>query len=117
MVCDDDKDILITLSRGLERSDFEIHGFSDPVMALQHVEDGCEECEVLVTDVRMPNMNGFQLVRRIREIRPEMKVVMMTAFEGNKTELETVFPSMNVDYVIRKPFAPSKLVDVITGMK
>jgi len=39
-------------------------------------------------------MHGFQLVRRTREILPDIKVIMMTAFEVNKPEFETVFPSM-----------------------
>ena len=113
MICDDDKDILTTLARGLQQSGFEVHSFSDPVVALQHVEDGCKDCDVLITDVRMPNMNGFQLVRRVLELRPDLKVVMMTAFEVNKPEFETVFPSMKVEDVIRKPFVPSKLVEII----
>ena len=101
------------LTRGMEQSSFEVHGFSDPVLALQRIEHGCENCDVLITDVRMPNMNGFQLVRRVREIRPDTKVIMMTAFEVNKPEFETVFPSMQVENVIRKPFVPSKLVEII----
>ena len=113
MICDDDKDTLTTLTKGLQQSGFEVHGFSDPAVALQHVDSGCTGCEVLVTDVRMPNMNGFQLVRRIRDIRPEIKVVMMTAFEASKPEFEMVFPSMKVQGVLKKPFAPSKLVEII----
>jgi CheY-like chemotaxis protein len=61
----------------------------------------------------MPEMTGFQLVRRTKEIRPEMKVIMMTAFEVNKLEFESVFPSTPVDSVMRKPFVPSKLAEMI----
>jgi len=113
LVVDDDKDILRIVKIGLERAGFKVHGFSDPILALQHIEDGCKECDVLISDVRMPHMNGFQLVKRIRQIRPEMKLVMMTAFEINKTEFESVFPSTQIDSVLRKPFAPSKLVSVV----
>ena len=117
MVVDDDMDILQVIKTGLERSGFEVHGFGDPVLALQHLENRCKDCEVLVTDVRMPNMNGFQLVRRAREIRPDLKTIMMTAFEMNKPEFETVFPSMQVVDVIRKPFLPSKLVEIIRKIR
>jgi two-component system response regulator ChvI len=113
MICDDDKDILGVISKGLEMEGFKVHAFSDPAAALQHVEGGCAECEMLVTDVRMPSMNGFQLVRRVRDIRRDIKVVMMTAFEVNLPEFEEVFPSMKADAVIRKPFAPTKLVETI----
>ena len=113
LVVDDDKDILKIVRIGLERAGFEVHGFSDPILALQHIEEGCKECDILISDVRMPHMNGFQLVKRIRQIRPKMKLVMMTAFEINKAEFESVFPSTQIDSVLRKPFAPSKLVTVV----
>src|SRR5919197_1206951 len=113
MVVDDDKDILTVTSRALEQSGYEVHGFSDPIAALEHVENGCEQCEVLVSDVRMPNMTGFQLVRRIKELKPSMKIIMMTAFEVNKPEFESVFPSTPIDRVMRKPFLPSLLADEI----
>jgi DNA-binding NtrC family response regulator len=113
MVVDDDKDILTVTSTALELFGFEVHGFSDPIVALQHVENGCEDCEVLVSDIKMPNMTGFQLVRRTKELRPDMKVIMMTAFEVNKPEFESVFPSTPVDNVMRKPFLPSQLAEVI----
>ena len=117
MVCDDDKDIVTTLTMGLKRPGFEVHGFNDPALALQHIEDGCEGCHVMVTDFRMPNMNGFQLVRRVREVRPDLKVVMMTAFEVSKPEFETVFPSMMAEGVLRKPFSISRLIEIIKEMK
>ena len=113
MVCDDDEDIVTVIDTGLENKGYAVHSFHDPIEALRHVEDGCKDCEILISDVRMPNMNGFQLVRRIREINPDIKVIMMTAFEVNKPEFETVFPSMNVDGVLRKPFLPSRLAEMV----
>ena len=92
MVVDDDSDILNIASRGLELAGYQVHSFSDPVRALQHVESGCERCEVIVSDI---------------------KIVMMTAFEVNKTEFESVFPSTPVDRVMRKPFVIAQLAEAI----
>ena len=61
----------------------------------------------------MPALTGFQLVRKVKELRPEMKVIMMTMFEVNKRELEAVFPSTPLDAVIRKPFVPSQIIEEI----
>ena len=66
MLVDDDKDILQTVGRGLENIGYEVHGFSDSVKALEHIENGCKEFQMLGSDIRMPNINGFQLVRRVR---------------------------------------------------
>ena len=113
MVVDDDSDILNIASRGLELAGYQVHSFSDPVRALQHVESGCERCEVIVSDIKMPEMTGFQLVRRVKDLRPDIKIVMMTAFEVNKTEFESVFPSTPVDRVMRKPFVIAQLAEAI----
>ena len=113
MLVDDDLDILSVIKRGLENDGYGVHSFHDPVLALSHVEQDCKDCELLITDVRMPHMNGFQLVRRVRELKPKIKVVMMTAFDMNMSEFESVFPSMNLDGVLEKPFLPSKLVETI----
>ena len=116
LVVDDDKDIVRVIQLGLENAGFRVHAFTDPILALQHVEQGCKQCEILVSDIRMPEMNGFQLVKRIRQIRPDMKLVMMTAFEVNRKEFESIFPSTRIDNLIRKPFPPSKLVSMVEKM-
>jgi DNA-binding NtrC family response regulator len=113
MVVDDDRDVLTIAGTSLQHAGFKFHGFADPLEALQHVENGCKDCQVLVSDVRMPALTGFQLIRKIKDLRPEMKVVIMTMFEVNKREFESVFPSTPIDDVIRKPFVPSQLVEKI----
>ena len=97
--------------RSFEHAGFKVHAFADPLAALQHIHDDCKYCQVLVSDIMMPALTGFQLVRRVKDLRPEMKVIMMTMFEVDKRKFEAVFPSTPVDGVIRKPFTPSHLVE------
>jgi CheY-like chemotaxis protein len=113
MVVDDSSDTLLVIKMGLVRSGYEVHDFTNPTEALTHIEQGCTKCELLVTDVRMPSMSGFELVRKVKALRPEIKVVLMTAFEVNLPELHTILPSFPADSVIRKPFMPSKLLEII----
>ena len=115
LIVDDDIDILTVTGRSLENAGFEVHAFVDPLTALHHVQNDCKYCQVLVSDIRMPGLTGFQLVRKVKDLRPEMKVIMMTMFEVNKPEFEAVFPSTPIDAVIRKPFTPSQLVEKIRG--
>src|SRR5688572_19513005 len=115
LIVDDDLDTLTVTGRSLEHAGFNVHAFADPLAALHHVQNDCKDCQVLVSDVRMPALTGFQLVRKVKDLRPEMKVVMMTMFEVHKSEFEAVFPSTPIDDVIRKPFAPSQLVEKIRG--
>jgi DNA-binding NtrC family response regulator len=115
LIVDDDIDILTVTGRSLEHAGFKIHAFVDPLTALHHVRNDCKYCQVLVSDIRMPGLTGFQLVRKVKDLRPEMKVIMMTMFEVNKPEFEAVFPSTPIDAIIRKPFTPSQLVEKIRG--
>lgn len=115
LIVDDDVDTLTVTGRSLEYAGFKVHAFADPLTAVHHVQNDCKYCQVLVSDVRMPALTGFQLVRKVKDLRPEMKVIMMTMFEVNKPEFEAVFPSTPIDGVIGKPFAPSHLVEKIRG--
>ena len=115
LIVDDDTDTLTVIGRSLEYVGFKVYAFADPIMALQHIQKDCKYCQILVSDIRMPALTGFQLVRRVKDLRPEMKVIMMTMFEVNKREFEAVFPSTPIDGVIRKPFTPSQLVEKIRG--
>jgi DNA-binding NtrC family response regulator len=116
LIVDDDIDTLTVTGRSLEHAGFTVHAFADPLIALHHVEKDCKYCQVLVSDVRMPALTGFQLVRKIKDLRPEMKVMLMTMFEVNKPEFEAVFPSTPIDDVIRKPFTSLQLLDKIRGL-
>jgi DNA-binding NtrC family response regulator len=113
MVVDRDKDSLTASKEAIELTGLCVHGFSDPVLGLQHVEGGCKECKVLISEVKMPQMTGFQLARRLKELRPEMKIIMTTTFEVNKGEFDAVFPSLQVENVVPKPARPSQLAEMV----
>jgi FixJ family two-component response regulator len=51
IVVDDDKDIVRAVRLGLENTGFQVHDFTDRILALQHAEQGCKQCEVLVSGV------------------------------------------------------------------
>jgi len=115
MVVDDEKDILQIMRKGLEREGHEVHAFSEPLLAVQHIEsEGCEKCSLLISDIRMPKINGFQLVRKIKELRPNMKIIMMTAFEVRMKEVKIMFPSLQIDEIISKPIKISSLVRMVS---
>ena len=79
----------------------------------------CHHPDVVVTDIRMPRMNGFELYRKIKEKNPSMKIVFITAFEINKEEFSNVLPSIEVKDFIIKPISMTnlriKLKEVLKG--
>lgn len=97
LIFDDHTDTLTVTGRSLEYAGFKVHGFADPIMALQHVQKDCKYCQILISDIRIPTLMGFQLVRRVKDLRPDMKVIMLTMFDVNKREFEAVLSSTPID--------------------
>lgn len=112
MVVEDDIDLLTVFTGMLESNGYQVHGFADPEKALAHVNE-CKECATVISDIRMPGMNGFQLVRALKKKRPDMKVVLMSAFEIHKNEWQLTALSTQVDRFLTKPFNTHKLLEAI----
>jgi CheY-like chemotaxis protein len=118
MVVDDEKDILRIIKRDLEiTNEFEVEIFTSGVEALsafKHHDLGYYD--VIITDIRMPKMNGFELYRQIRDINPNIKIAFITAFEINKDEFNKVLPSIEVKDFIIKPIDMDDLIFKIKSM-
>jgi YesN/AraC family two-component response regulator len=61
----------------------------------------------------MPVINGIQLAKRAKQLRPELKIVLMTAFEVHQKEWQTALPSTHIDLFLPKPLKMADLVDAI----
>jgi CheY-like chemotaxis protein len=107
MVVDDEPDIVTMVKRGLESRGFVVEGFTNPTDALAKFKRG--DYEMLITDIRMPVMTGFELYREIRKIDDKIKIVLMTAFEINVCEFRKMFASIDVKYFVRKPVSTDRL--------
>ena len=70
----------------------------------------------MLSDVRMPSLSGIQLARKVKEINPAIKTVLMTAFEIRDNEFSKVFPSTQVDGFVQKPIGIKELTDKILSL-
>jgi DNA-binding response OmpR family regulator len=115
MVVDDDLDILITIKIGLEQKGFKIHTFNCGKSALAAFEDHAPNYyDLVLTDIRMPNMNGFALYLHLKEKNPSLKIAFMTAFDMPIEEFRSVIPSVEINDIIKKPFT---IGDLATRIK
>ncbi|HEY9387639.1 MAG TPA: response regulator [Nitrososphaeraceae archaeon] len=113
MVVDDEKDILRIIKRDLETNGntFKVDTFQSSELALRAFESHSGNYyDLVLTDIRMPKMNGFELYRRIKEKNPSMKIAFITAFEINKEEFNKVLPSIDVKDFIIKPISMPDLM-------
>ncbi|HEU4824114.1 MAG TPA: response regulator, partial [Nitrososphaeraceae archaeon] len=96
LLIDDDKDILTVLKQSLELKGMNTYGFTNPILAVEHFRNNAANYDMVITDIRMPQMNGFQVARAVKEIRSDIKLAFITAFEINRSEFEKVLPSTKV---------------------
>jgi two-component system response regulator YesN len=75
----------------------------------------------MLSDIRMPGMSGIKLARKVKEINPKVKVILMTSFEIRDNEFSKVFPSTQVDGFVQKPIQiedlTNKILDIIGESK
>ena len=118
MIVDDESDILSVIKRGLEsKNDFMVDTFSKADDAIENFQiHPPNYYDLVITDIRMPKVNGFELYRRIKDTNPNMKIAFITAFEINKEEFSKVIPSVNVTHFISKPVSISKLREKIKSI-
>jgi DNA-binding NtrC family response regulator len=113
LVLDDDSDIAHVLKEGLQKNRFLVSAFTNPEAALKNFQSNSEDYCLVLSDIRMPGMSGIRLARRVKEINPNVKVILMTSFEIRDNEFSKVFPSTQVDGFVQKPVGIKNLTNKI----
>ena len=116
LLVDDDPDIVQVLKMGLLKNRFLVDAFTNPKEALQSFKSHAESYCLVVSDIRMPALSGIQLARIVKEVNPNVKVVLMTAFEIRDNEFSKVFPSTQVDGFVQKPIGIKDLTDKVLSL-
>lgn len=79
LVVDDDESSRQAMAAGLRKAGYQVVAFDGGAEALRYLQEG-KPADVLLTDVRMPGMDGYELVAEVRKERPELAILMVTAF-------------------------------------
>jgi len=115
MLVDDESDINFMLKIVLEDNGFEIDAFEDSIIALNDYKPGLYD--LLILDIKMPKMDGFELYDKIKKIDDKVKVCFLTASEMYYKELrKDKYESLDKDLFLLKPMAPNQLVKEIKKM-
>jgi len=112
LLVEDDRDIAEPLARALTREGYDVTAAGDGRVALNEVLD-CPP-DLIILDIGLPGMDGLDVCRHVRDVRPQVPILMLTARDG---ELETVAGlDAGADDYVTKPFRLSELLARIRAM-
>jgi CheY-like chemotaxis protein len=110
LIVDDEKNIRLTLSQVLETLGAEIDTAANGEEALTKLKG--REFSLILLDIRMPGMDGMEILRRVREIRPDIRVIMITAYGTIESAVEAMKLGA-VDF-LQKPFDPEEIRELVS---
>jgi len=109
LIVDDDPDILIVIQRLLETDGHEAVTADSGMKALKLIE--LDEYDLVISDLRMPSMDGIALLRELKALRPSLPVILVTAYASVETAAESVRLGAS-DYL----FKPFKVKDLLSAV-
>ncbi len=113
---DDDSDILLTYESFLNEKDYEITSFTDPVDALNFIKNLSHFNDLLITlDVKMKNLNGFQLHQQIKAIDTTIKILFVTILDISE-EILTIIPGISKEQILIKPVNKDLFTNTVEKM-
>jgi two-component system, OmpR family, response regulator ChvI len=116
LLIDDDKDILFTFTNIIEGEGYNVTTFSDSYKALNHLSDlDPYYYDLIVTDIRMPGFNGFQIYKQIKVWNTDTKVLFLSALDVAE-EIMFICPGMNASDIIKKPIGRDSLISKIKSI-
>jgi DNA-binding response OmpR family regulator len=112
LLVEDDRDIAEPLARALTREGYEVSAAEDGRLALEEVLDAPPD--LIILDIGLPGMDGLEVCRHVRDVRPQVPILMLTARDG---ELETVAGlDAGADDYVTKPFRLAELLARVRAM-
>jgi CheY-like chemotaxis protein len=113
LLIDDELDDLFVLEKFLINAGFEVKSFSSPREALRHYANGDPlSYDLVISDIRMPEINGFQLYHKLRAINDNVKIIFATCLEIVE-ETSALLPEFKQEQLIQKPVGKEKFIEIV----
>ena len=122
LLVDDDPDVTLTFKAGLDgynygdgdkKRRFEVYSYNNPILVVKEFKP--HFYDLLLTDIYMPHMNGYQLYEKILELDVNIRVCFMSALEVNIEALREVYPNVSLGCFIEKPVSIKYLIQRLSA--
>src|SRR5215213_10390331 len=118
LLVDNEVDITYALTNALENYGFNIEAFNDPILALNSYKSNFYD--LIILDIKMPKMDGFELYNKIREKDPKVKICFLTAsemyYEKFRKARSEIGKIIGEDCFIQKPIKNEDLIKKLTSI-
>ena len=111
LIVDDEPDLNLAVKTVLKENGFQVDTFTDPLLVLENFKKEAGRYDLLMLDIKMPNMNGFELYKQIKKIDDKVKVCFLTAGEIDYQQFrKELFPALDKNCYIQKPIETEMLI-------
>ena len=118
LLVDDEPDVTYTIKNILEDNEYNVDSFNDPILALNYYK--VNFYDLVILDIKLPKMDGFELYTKIREKDPKVKICFLTAIAAFNEEFRKIRlvlgKTINEDYFIQKPVEMEDLLKKLTSI-
>ena len=113
LLIDDDSSISFLFTQYLRSAGMVVDSFTDPEKALIHfTESDYGHYDLVITDIRMPRINGFELYQQLKTLDPNLQIIFVTALDIAQ-EIITLLPEVKLSQFLTKPINPNVLINSV----
>jgi DNA-binding NtrC family response regulator len=87
--------------------------FTDPILALEHLKIHKLDYAVMISDLRMPVINGVQLLKTVKDLNPSTRTILMTGYDIDNSLLQEYTKKEIIDCFLRKPIELGQLLSEV----
>ena len=114
LLIDDEQDLLRLIQKYFKKNGLYVRGYTSPLLALEEFMKNTDNngYDLVISDFRMPGMNGIELATLIRKMNKDIPIILMTAYDAIDTD-PFILKFLNIEYIITKPIKLRTFIEKI----
>jgi DNA-binding NtrC family response regulator len=90
--------------------------FNDPIIALEHFTDNKKKYSLVISDLRMPNLNGLELLKKVKQLKPSVRTILISAYELDEDQVFQDYMKQGIiNLFVKKPIGLPELCQEVAN--